>query len=407
MIGGVSITIKERLRNDFLSTSFPSPRFQSLAHMRFHYGRVALTFLLVGPFSRAFSITGLTPTVTLGQVEQLTWFRDANNDPTVFQLAKGSGLRWNTIGPAVSVQNQKTQGTVPVTFDDALSQVSIAAYDPSSSSFQLLFNDPNPITILVTQPLAQTPPSTDPQTTAPGITMVATSTTSVPPPSKPVHPIPTGLSPESTGSSSPITTSGGALAPMSAVSMGAITSQGSSMTPSGDNNTFPTTTIDSVATGGNKNPISPSAGSAPSDALQSHSHPNVGVVAGGVVGGVLTMLVIATFVIYILKRRKKKMNYTLDQTPYLDTSGSDASDMDIRERKMQLLGQREHLERELEAYEQASQNLSSGTGAVPDGINGSNQDDIAQVLRRMEVLTQRIATLEEGMAPPDYSSGTA
>ncbi|KAG7087114.1 hypothetical protein E1B28_013095 [Marasmius oreades] len=133
----------------------------------------------------------------------------------------------------------------------------------------------------------------------------------------------------------------------------------------------------------------------------------IGAIAGGVVGGVLATLAIATFVFYILKRRNKKMNYILDPTPYLDTSGSDAPDMDIRERKMQMLGQREHLERELEAYEQVTQNSSSGTGAVPDGINGSNPGDIAQVLRRMEVLTQRIATLEEGMAPPDYSSGTA
>ncbi|KAG7087021.1 hypothetical protein E1B28_013000 [Marasmius oreades] len=88
---------------------------------------------------------------------------------------------------------------------------------------------------------------------------------------------------------------------------------------------------------------------------------------------------------------------------------SDALRLDIMEQKMQMLGQRERLERELAAYEQASQASNSGTGTVPDGINGSNhEDEIVQVSRRqLELLTQRIAALEAAMAPPDYSSRTS
>ncbi|KAG7087097.1 hypothetical protein E1B28_013078 [Marasmius oreades] len=140
--------------------------------------------------------------------------------------------------------------------------------------------------------------------------------------------------------------------------------------------------------------------------------PNTGAIAGGVVGGVLVMLAVAAAVFYILKRRKIKLKHNLDPTPYLDTipvSGSDAPYTDIRERKMQMVRQRESLERELEVYEQASQESNSRAGDILDGpINGGYQEGgIVQVLRRMEVLTQRIATLEAGMAPPDYSSRTS
>ncbi|KAG7087098.1 hypothetical protein E1B28_013079 [Marasmius oreades] len=140
--------------------------------------------------------------------------------------------------------------------------------------------------------------------------------------------------------------------------------------------------------------------------------PSTGAIAGAAVGGVLVMLVIATFVFCLLKRRYKKIKHNIEATPYLDTtpaSGSDTPYMDIRERKMQMLGQREQLERELEVYEQASQESNPRAGDVLDGINGENQEeDVVQVLRRqMGVLTQRIATLEAGAAPPDYSSRTS
>ncbi|KAG7087131.1 hypothetical protein E1B28_013110 [Marasmius oreades] len=153
---------------------------------------------------------------------------------------------------------------------------------------------------------------------------------------------------------------------------------------------------------------------APTQSEESRPHKlNTGGLAGGIAGGVLLIVVVATFVLCILKRRNKKLEYNLvhtGPTPYfymIPSSGSDAFYMDITERKTQMFSQREHLKRELEVYEQVSQDSNSRNEDSPDGINGSNQqDDVVQVTRRqMEVLTRRIAALEAvTMAPPDYSS---
>ncbi|KAG7087058.1 hypothetical protein E1B28_013039 [Marasmius oreades] len=137
---------------------------------------------------------------------------------------------------------------------------------------------------------------------------------------------------------------------------------------------------------------------------------STGAIACGTIGGVV-LLVVSAFVFYILKRRNKKLKHKQNLAPYLDAkpcSGSDSPYMDIRERRAQIIEQRARLQRELEAYDQSSQESNSRSGAVPDGINESNQEeDVVQVLRRqMEVVTRIMATLEAGMAPPDYSSDT-
>ncbi|KAG7087130.1 hypothetical protein E1B28_013109 [Marasmius oreades] len=140
------------------------------------------------------------------------------------------------------------------------------------------------------------------------------------------------------------------------------------------------------------------------------SRPRTGLIAGCVAGGVLVVLVVTTFALCILRRRNKKLKYNLGPTPYLDMTPSSGSDTPYMDSKIQMLCQRERLERELEAYEQASQESNSRNEDGPDGINGSNQqDDVVQVTRRqMEVLTRRIAALEAvTMAPPDYSSHTS
>ncbi|KAG7087059.1 hypothetical protein E1B28_013040 [Marasmius oreades] len=138
---------------------------------------------------------------------------------------------------------------------------------------------------------------------------------------------------------------------------------------------------------------------------------NTGAIAGGVVGGVLALFLVATVVFCILQRRNKKLKHDFDPTPYLDwpVSSSDAPYMEIGARKAQMIGQRERLQRELEAYEQSAQESNSRSGAFPNGVNGSNQEeDVVQALRRqMEVLTKIMATLEAGMAPPDFSSRTS
>ncbi|KAG7087060.1 hypothetical protein E1B28_013041 [Marasmius oreades] len=95
---------------------------------------------------------------------------------------------------------------------------------------------------------------------------------------------------------------------------------------------------------------------------------NTGAIAGGVVGGVLVLLLTITFAFCVLKRRRKK------------------------------------LKDDFEAYEQSAQESNSRSGAIPDGVDKSTQEDVVQVLlrRQMEVLTKIMATLEAG--PPDYSS---
>ncbi|KAG7087116.1 hypothetical protein E1B28_013097 [Marasmius oreades] len=71
--------------------------------------------------------------------------------------------------------------------------------------------------------------------------------------------------------------------------------------------------------------------------------------------------------------------------------------------------EKEQLQLQLETYsEQASHRSSSGTAVLDDTNGGNPDDDAVQALRhQVDVLTRRMAILEEGMAPPDYRSGTA
>ncbi|KAG7087030.1 hypothetical protein E1B28_013009 [Marasmius oreades] len=173
----------------------------------------------------------------------------------------------------------------------------------------------------------------------------------------------------------------------------------------------PTTAVPSTSIFPTSQPIFPPSQpifptSQPENARPHKSNP--GAITGGVLGGLVVLVVATVTLFFILKRRKKKLKHNLDPTPYLDTTPSSSSDapyINIREQKMQMIAQRERLERELDAYEQSSRESDSTSRGVPDDINDT--DHVVQVLRRqMEVLTQRIATVEAGMAPPDYSSGT-
>ncbi|KAG7087064.1 hypothetical protein E1B28_013047 [Marasmius oreades] len=272
------------------------------------YCRVVLTSLtlfLVCPFSWGFSISGLTPTVTLGQVEQLTWFRDPN-DPAVFQLAKGSGTKlpdfnWKTIGPIISVDQDTTQGIVSVNFDDALSQVTIVAYEtlfkaeiPKLPGF---FTDPNPITIMMTPP---PPPPASQNTVLVSLSRTVDSTTT-PPPS--LSTIPSSHS-STVGNSSPMITSTAVGSNTNELPTFAAVLPDSSLASVADteSETGQLLTVTAAGTtsaphGGNKNPISPSS---PSDALQ--SHPNVGVIVGATIGSIL--FVIMLFLLVVCARRR-------------------------------------------------------------------------------------------------------
>ncbi|KAG7087126.1 hypothetical protein E1B28_013105 [Marasmius oreades] len=89
----------------------------------------------------------------------------------------------------------------------------------------------------------------------------------------------------------------------------------------------------------------------------------------------------------------------LEPTPFL-AAVMPPSDVDIP----QIVREKEQLKLQLEAYLAQASHRSSSRTTVHDGTNEGNPDDDAvQALRyQMEALTRRTATLEEGMAPPDY-----
>ncbi|KAG7087110.1 hypothetical protein E1B28_013091 [Marasmius oreades] len=157
---------------------------------------------------------------------------------------------------------------------------------------------------------------------------------------------------------------------------------------------------------------SPTVGSTSPTQIPSNQKfaPNVAVIVG-VILGFGTLATIGAIILYFRYRRRRISDMKPPSvTPFSNTKDYKITRTDIKERKRQMIGQRERLERELEAYEQASQVSNSRTGTVPDDINGSNEEDeIIQVSRRqLGLLTQRIAALEAfTMAPPDYSSCTS
>ncbi|KAF9263916.1 hypothetical protein L218DRAFT_999082 [Marasmius fiardii PR-910] len=177
---------------------------------------------------------------------------------------------------------------------------------------------------------------------------------------------------------------------------------------------------------------------------------NTSAIAGGVVGGVIVLATVFCLIQRRSNNRRKAwvklggsfsqrpyhLRYSpsgfssfnhatcTDPTPFVDPTPP-SSDFDVqvshgdtREHQVWMIGQKESLERQLtEAQQRASQAKGSKSrtkatqGSGSQGTTGeSNQvgesDDAVQALRHeVDILTRKIATLEAGMAPPDYSSG--
>ncbi|KAF9257468.1 hypothetical protein L218DRAFT_949150 [Marasmius fiardii PR-910] len=96
-------------------------------------------------------------------------------------------------------------------------------------------------------------------------------------------------------------------------------------------------------------------------------------------------------------------------TPFFDTpppSNPNISHSVKMQRREQIIRDKAQLQAELEVYQNESQGIDSRDN-ISERLSGSNQgEDIVQLLRRhIDVLNQKITTLEAELAPPDYSSG--
>ncbi|KAG7087109.1 hypothetical protein E1B28_013090 [Marasmius oreades] len=308
------------------------------------YGKLyALVF--TGLTSTAFRIDPPLPSaVVTDQAVPFSWTRDPT-DPPEFSF-----LKIQLEGP-----EGRMSALLPVDRDQA---------SQASGSFTLTFNDLSPFQVVAVDD------SLKPFFTAPG-TIVAAAAGQF---------------------GSPTSTNSASGSPSITDTISSISIENPTPAPTPDANGPPTSTAPSQTVAG----------------ISASSKNTKPIIIGSVVGGTVFILLLLLLFLFIRRRRNKPLG--TGPTPFLDatpSSGSDTPYMDIRERKMQMLGQRERLERELEAYEQVeSQESNSGTGDIPDGIDESNQEGVAQVSRRqIELLTQRIAALEAAMAPPDYSSG--
>ncbi|KAK1219537.1 hypothetical protein PQX77_017725 [Marasmius sp. AFHP31] len=195
---------------------------------------------------------------------------------------------------------------------------------------------------------------------------------------------------------------------------------------------------------------SPSQGESGTDS-SSKSGPNAGAIAGGVVGGVIGLAALA-FTVFFLRRRRSRMRYPkMEATGFLDpytitrpltpptpvqTSSqshsqlqphsaitatspteslprrlppipSDSPYLSMKERKEQMLGQRERLELQLERYR--SQPPPSTTAGSSDGHPSETTANktVVELRNQVDVMTQRIAMLEAELSdqpPPDYMS---
>ncbi|KAF9264422.1 hypothetical protein L218DRAFT_998774 [Marasmius fiardii PR-910] len=335
------------------------------------FARASLTAIQIS-LSKAFDINALPATVTQNQVVTLTWFRE-QVDPTYFQLGKvphiiNGNQDVGLILPKQSVERQQTRGVVQVTFLHSGVQLTIAAYDLSKVSGGVLpepvaeeshfFIDSQSVFILDTSQITpiQTPSTlVSSQNTDQGGTTTSFQGSNVSPPATITsnHPSPTsGVASTSTDSLTSISISG---------------------------------------------------------ATETSRKPDVGAIVGSIAGG---LVVLAVFIIVLLKQRSKRHKRTSDSTSFLTSSrlsGTTTSTVNSIQKNGAMVQQREQ-PAQLEAHEHASQ--GSGTGdRIMNGTSGPNEgDDTVQILRyEVDVLKRRIAALERESTPPDYSSrvGTA
>ncbi|KAJ8092084.1 hypothetical protein AAF712_011846 [Marasmius tenuissimus] len=208
-------------------------------------------------------------------------------------------------------------------------------------------------------------------------------------------------------------------------------------------NTSPSTSTDSP----NSNPSQGESGTGSSP----KSGPNAGAIAGGVVGGLVGLAALAFAVFFLRRRKSKKRCPKMEATGFVDpytitrpltpptpvqaspqsqsqfhplsattvTSPTDSSPrklppipqdssyLSMKERKEQMLGQRERLELQLERYR--SQPPPSTTAGSSDGHpSETTANETVVVLRnQVDAMTQRIAMLEAELSdqpPPDYMS---
>ncbi|KAF9263908.1 hypothetical protein L218DRAFT_999076 [Marasmius fiardii PR-910] len=152
----------------------------------------------------------------------------------------------------------------------------------------------------------------------------------------------------------------------------------------------------------------------PSMTARSSKKLNTGVIVGGVIGGVIGLVAVTILAFLFIKRRRNRRKATFALTPFLDKLPSAGTrHVDISEKKAQMVRERDHRggrHLEVDAEEPAFQDSTPIATPAEDGTGGLNQvgDDPVQALRyRVDVLTQKLATMEAGMAPPNYSSGAA
>ncbi|KAG7087066.1 hypothetical protein E1B28_013049 [Marasmius oreades] len=261
-------------------------------------------------FAKAFTINGLPAVVTAGQVETLTWTRD-KDDPTNFQLAKSSAGKLGMIGSPLTVDKQEeTQGTLPVTFIDAPTQVTIVAYDLKHG----VSVDPNkdkPFFTDTAHPInIQFPPSPH---MSPAQVPHPTSTTSAPtitpntPPGSPnsasqtqVPTVPTSVSVNSTSMANggTITTKG-----LPGASTGQSGSSGSSQSGMFGNLGYNSTVASATNTIG---PVFPGDPTNPSTSPPPHPS-NLGIIVGTVLGSLAFIVFIILLVVCILRRYRKRI----------------------------------------------------------------------------------------------------
>ncbi|KAG7087127.1 hypothetical protein E1B28_013106 [Marasmius oreades] len=136
--------------------------------------------------------------------------------------------------------------------------------------------------------------------------------------------------------------------------------------------------------------------------------PSVAFIVGLSLGLIALLVIIGGIILYFRYRCRRIRTDTTPPslTPFSDTSGYNITRTDIKERQRQMVGQKEHqVERQSRSYEQAPQTSPANNQTGDSGLNRLGDDTVLELRHQMAIVTQRMATLEAGMAPPpDYSS---